>query len=145
MKKFLLIAAAILGIAAAAQARDTYSHDPSVLPEAAATTIKNNFKSSVSVIKIDKDFGHVSDYEVVLTDGTEIKFDSKGNWEDIETSVKDKVPATFIPKAAAEYISKSQPGTHVVGIERERNGYEITLSNGVELKFDKTGSFLKYD
>ncbi len=68
-----------------AGARDNYTHDASVLPDLAKTIIENNFKADISIIKIDTDFGIVSEYEVILTDGTEISFDPKGNWDNIET------------------------------------------------------------
>lgn len=145
MKKFLLMLGLLIGITAAASAKDTYAHDASVLPEAARTTIANNFKSKVSVVKIDKDFGRISEYEVTLTDGTEISFDSKGNWENVETNNAKSVPAGFIPKAISDYVAKNQPNTRIVGIDKERNGYEVELSNGVDIKFNKDGQFVRYD
>ena len=145
MKKILLMLGLVLGITAAASARDTYAHDDSVLPEAARTTIANNFKSKVSVVKIDKDFGRVSEYEVILTDGTEISFDRNGNWENVETNKSKSVPSGFIPKTISDYVSKNQPGTRIVGIEKERSGYEVELSNGVDIKFNKDGKFVRYD
>ena len=145
MKKLLLMLGLVLGVTAAASAKDTYAHDDSVLPEAARTTIANNFKSKVSVVKIDKDFGRISEYEVILTDGTEISFDRNGNWENVETNNSKAVPAGFIPKAVSEYVAKNQPGTRIVGIEKERSGYDVELSNGVDIKFNKDGKFIKYD
>lgn len=145
MKKYLLMLGLLIGITAAASAKDTYAHDASVLPEAARTTIANNFKSKVSVVKIDKDFGRISEYEVTLTDGTEISFDSKGNWENVETNNAKSVPAGFIPKAISDYVAKNQPNTRIVGIDKERNGYEVELSNGVDIKFNKDGQFVRYD
>ena len=134
-----------VGVVFGASARDNYSHDPSVLPEAARTVVKNNFKSDISVIKIDKDFGRISDYEVILTDGTEIKFDRQGNWEDVECANNKSVPSGFIPQGVTNYVNKNQPGTHVVGIEKSHGGYEVQLSNGTELKFNKQGEFQRYD
>lgn len=145
MKKFLLMLGLLVGITAAASAKDTYAHDASVLPEAARTTIANNFKSKVSIVKIDKDFGRISEYEVTLTDGTEISFDSNGNWENVETNNAKAVPAGFIPKAISDYVAKNQPSTRIVGIDKERNGYEVELSNGVDIKFNKDGQFIRYD
>jgi hypothetical protein len=42
-------------------------------------------------------------------------------------------------------VKKTHSGTRIVGIERERNGFEVTLNNGIDMKFDKNGNFLKYD
>lgn len=137
--------ALVIATAFGASAKDTYSHDPSTLPQSARTTIKNNFTSEISLIKIDNEFGRISDYEVILTDGTEIKFDRNGNWEDVECSLNNTVPASFIPSQVAAFVKKNQPDTHIIGIEKDRRGYEVQLSNGVEMKFDKQGQFQKYD
>lgn len=145
IKKILIAAVAVFGMAFGMQAKDTYAHDASVLPKAAQTTISNNFKSKVSLVKIDKDFGRISEYEVILGDGTEISFDRNGNWDNVEVNVDKSVPAGFIPKGVAAYVKKTYPGQRIVGIDKERNGYDVELSNGVDMKFDKAGNFLRYD
>lgn len=145
MKKLLLFLALAAGVATMAQARDTYAHDSSVLPEAARTTIANNFKAGVSVVKIDKDFGRVSEYEVILDDGTEIGFDRNGNWDNVEVHNTKTVPSTMVPQGIRDAVAKMQPKQRIVGIDKERRGYDIELSNGVEMKFDLNGNFLRYD
>ncbi len=146
MKKALLAIVAIILSVSFAYAGDKYYHDDSPLPQAAKATISKNFKAKVSVVKVDKDFGRISEYDVVLTDGTEISFDRSGNWKEIETSADKSVPAAFIPKAMAEYIRKNHKGLNVVGLEKKsRGGYEATLSNGIEARFDSQGTFLRYD
>lgn len=144
-KKMLVMAVAVLGLATVATAKDTYAHDASVLPKAAQTTLANNFKSKVSVIKIEKDFGRVSEYEVIMTDGTEISFDRNGNWDNVEIGMNGTIPSAFIPKAIASYVKANQPGQKIVGIDKERSGYDVELSNGVEMKFNKQGQFIRYD
>lgn len=145
MKKILLALTMLACVCMAASARDHYSHDINVLPAAARTVLKANFKPGVSVIKTDKDFGRVSEYEVILTDGSEVTFDRKGNWKDIESSINGSVPSKMIPKGISDFVKANQKNTRIVGIERTRGGYEVELSNGVEMKFDKNGRFLKYD
>lgn len=144
MKKLLLILAVIVGVFSAS-ARDKYSHDVKVLPMAAQTILKNNFKSEVSHIKIEKDWGQISEYDVVLTDGSEITFDSKGNWKDIEVRRSAVVPAKLVPAAISTYVKQNQKNAKITGIEHKRSGYDVELSNGVEMKFDADGKFLRYD
>ena len=144
VKKLLIMIVAVLGISTAAMAKDTYARDASVLPKAAQTMIANNFKANVSVVKIESDFGRVSEYEVVLTDGTEISFDRDGNWDNVEVG-EGSIPKAFIPQAIADYVKANQPGQKIVGIEKERHGYDVELSNGIEMKFDKNGKFQRYD
>lgn len=143
MKKVLFIMALIAGIFTAS-ARDNYSHDASILPTAAQTEIKNNFKAAISHIKVEKDWGRVSEYDVVLTDGTEITYDKDGNWKDVEVRIGKSVPAAYVPDAIRAYVSQNQKKATIVGIERNRSGYEVELSNGVEMKFSAEGKFIKY-
>ena len=145
VKKLLIMIVAVLGISTAATAKDTYARDASVLPKAAQTMIANNFKAKVNVVKIESDFGRVSEYEVVLTDGTEISFDRDGNWDNVEVGIQGSIPKAFIPQAIADYVKANQPGQKIVGIEKERHGYDVYLSNGIEMIFDTNGKFLRYD
>ncbi|MCM1005787.1 MAG: PepSY-like domain-containing protein [Prevotella sp.] len=145
MKKFLLAIMLMAGIGLSASARDRYTHDVNVLPAAARTVLKNNFKGDVSVIKVDKDFGRVSEYEVILTDGSEVTFDRSGNWKDIESSMKSSVPDKMVPQAIRDWVKQNQKGARIVGIEKKRNGYEIELSNGIDAEFNSAGRFLRYD
>lgn len=144
MKKILLMIVMMVGVLSVS-ARDKYSHDVSILPTAAQTTIKNNFKAEVSHIKVDKDFGHATEYDVVLTDGSEIAFDKAGNWKDVEVRGNGSVPTAFVPAAISSYVKKTQKNVTITGIEKKRSGYEVELSNGIEMKFDSNGNFIKYD
>lgn len=55
------------------------------------------------------------------------------------------MPGSFVPNAIQTYVANNQKGAKVVGIERTRGGYDIELSNGIEMKFDKNGNFKRYD
>lgn len=145
IKKLLLSLALVAGMAATASARDTYAHSASALPQAAQTTLSNNFKSKVTVVKIDKELGRVSEYEAILSDGTEVSFDRDGNWKNVEVSAKGSVPSFFVPKTISEYVRKTHPGQKVIGIEKSRSGYEVEITNGIDMKFDTRGQFQRYD
>ncbi len=144
MKKFLFALIAVFA-AVSVHAKDEVSHDPAILPEAARSVIKKNYKAEISFIKIDKDFGRVKDYEVILTDGSEVKFDRQGNWTEVESKRNGSVPSFFVPKTISDYVKKNHSGQKIVSIDKERNGYEISLSNGIDIKFGKQGEFKRYD
>ncbi len=144
MKKLLMIFAVLMGVFTAS-ARNNYSHNASDLPAAAQTILKNNFKADVSHFKIEKDFGKIKEYDVVLTDGTEVTFDRNGNWKDIEVKQNAEVPSALVPKAISEYVKQNQKKVKITGIEKKRSGYEVELSNGVEMKFNSQGQFIRYD
>lgn len=145
IKKLLLSLMVVLGLSTTTLAADHYTHDVNVLPKAAQTILANNFKSEISVIKVDKDFGRISEYEVILNNGTEISFDRNGNWKNIEVSKNGTIPSKFIPSPISNYVKTNQSGAKIVGIDKERSGYEVELSNGVEMKFNKEGKFIRYD
>ncbi len=144
MKKLLTILA-VMTIVFAASAKDTYSRNVNDLPKGAQTTLAKNFKSKVSVIKIEKDIGMISEYDVVMNDGAEISFDRDGNWKDVEVSRGSAVPSGFIIPAIATYVKQNHKGSRIIGIEKKRNGYEIELSNDLDLEFDKQGNFIRFD
>lgn len=144
MKKLFLILAVVFGIISAS-ARDNYSHDVNILPEAAQTALKQNFKSEVSHIKIGKEFGRIRAYDVVMTDGSEISFDKHGNWKEVEVSSTGSVPSAFIPNPIKTFVNNNQNRAKVTGIEKKNFGYEVELSNGQDVKFTEKGKFIRYD
>ena len=114
------------------------------LPAAAQTFIKEYFPGSdISYAKKDKELTKTT-YEVVLQDGTEIDFDSKGQWDKIDCK-RATVPAKLIPDAIATYVQTNFPGQAIVKIDKELFGYEIELLNDLELKFDKNGRLVNID
>ena len=114
------------------------------LPAAAQTFIKEYFPGSdISYVKKDKELTKTT-YEVVLQDGTEIDFDSKGQWDKIDCK-RATVPAKLIPDAIATYVQTNFPGQAIVKIDKELFGYEIELLNDLELKFDKNGRLVNID
>ncbi|MDE6192812.1 MAG: PepSY-like domain-containing protein [Muribaculaceae bacterium] len=144
MKRLMLILAVMFGVMTAT-ARDNYSHDVSILPDVARTMLTENFKSSVSHIKIGKEFGQIRNYEVILADGSEISFDKHGNWKDVEVGINSSVPSAFILSPIGTFISRNQANAKVTGIEKKAYGYEVELSNGVDVRFSSKGKFLRYD
>lgn len=143
MKKLLSILA-MLAIVFTASA-DTYSRDVNVLPQKAKTVLAKNFSSQVSVIKLDHKHNHVSEYEVILNDGSEITFDSKGNWKEVEVNKASSVPSVFVLSEISKYVSQNYRDARIVGVEKDRKGYEVQLSIGQDLKFDRQGRFLRLD
>lgn len=144
-KKIMLMILAVAGISTVAMAKDVYERSASVLPKAAQTVLAKNFDSKVNLVKIDREYGRIKDYEVILNDGTEVTFDRKGIWENIEVASSKSVPISLIPASIVKYINEKVPGQVIVGIEKESYGYEVELANGLEYKFNHKGQFIRYD
>ena len=128
---------------APAQAQAAPTAAAQSLPDPITTFIKQNFPNA-SVVGVEPDHDHGGmEYDVYLNDGTELDFDANNQWETIESRGKG-VPAAFIPKAIATYVSGNYQ-MPIVKIHREHYGYEIELSNGMELSFDRQGHFMGMD
>lgn len=144
MKKiFLALIVGLLAIVPAAA--EKYMRSDEALPQAAKSVLKKHFKSEVSLVKVDTEFAKVKEYEVIMTDGTEVKFDAQGNWKEVETRKSASVPEGFVPLAIRKYVKANHSGTHVVGIEKTRKGYDVELSNGIDMQFNKDAEFVRYD
>lgn len=139
------MAIAIAGCFAASAANDYY-RDTNNLPQAAKMFLDKNFKhTDVNFVKVEKNFGRVDEYEVVMQDGTEVTFDRNGNWDNIEMPVKKSVPKQIIPAEIARYVVQNYPKQRIISIDKETGGYEVELSNGFDLKFNKAGQFKGID
>lgn len=125
-------------------AGDVVTQDVNRLPQAARQFIEKYFPSArVSYIKIDSEFMRGDTYEVLLTDQTEIDFDSKGSWQEVDCK-KKAVPAALVPETVKEYVKVNFPREIITQIDRRR-GVEVELGNDFSLKFNKKGKFVGMD
>ena len=137
MKKFaLLLVMAVMAMTASYVHADTRIK-PAELPKTAQTFIAKHFPT-YKIRKVEKDMGITgAEYGVDFFGGAEIDFDSDGNWKDIKAASRKAIPASVIPSAISKYVATNFKGLSIVEISRERNGYEIDLSNGTELMLTK--------
>ena len=147
MKKILSLLVLAIVAVQFSFAADVITKDINQLPLPARNFINRHFtKPEVVQIKIDKDLMEATKYEVLLMDGTEIDFDSRGNWEEVSAKKGKTVPATVVPGFAANYLKTHNfVSEGVTKVARDSKGYEIELSTGISLKFDKNGKILKAD
>lgn len=113
------------------------------LPTTSQSFVASAFPEE-SVVRAEKDYDDGTyTYKVTLSDGTHIEFGKNGEWKDIENRTTG-VPASALPTKIAEYLSIHYAEYFVVEIERDR-GYDVELSNNVDLDFDKDGNFVRID
>lgn len=114
------------------------------LPAAAQRTLRQDF--SRLKIAFAKQDDHILErsYDVVFSNGDKIEFDRRGQWTEISCR-HSEVPSGLIPSAIRSYISQSYPGVKVLEIERDRKEYDIELSNGISLTFDKKFRLIDID
>lgn len=97
-------------------------------------------KAKVSLIKVDRHLLKKTDYDVKLVNGTKIEFTNAGKWKSVDCKTRE-VPEGLVTKPIRNYIKKNFPDVKIVKIEKKSGGYEIVLSDGVELKFNLLGQF----
>ena len=113
------------------------------LPEAITAFIQQHFPNA-TVVGVEPDNEHGGlEYDVYLSDGTQVDFDANQQWDKVESM--RGVPAFFIPKAIASYVKSNYQNLVITKIDKEPHGYEIELSNGLDLNFDNSGRFLGMD
>ena len=114
------------------------------LPAEAQKFLKMHFpKNSVESAMHDKDITD-NDYTVILDNGVKIEFGSTGKWESVK-SRNGAIPASVIPVKISDYVSNHYKSLGIEKIERKRYGYEVELTNDLDLKFDLSGNFLGLD
>lgn len=100
------------------------------------TTIKN--------VKLDG-----NEIEVKLNDKTEIDFYTNFDWKSIDCEkgmVYGSVPAELVPAQITAYVATNFAGKTIESIEKKHNGgWEIELSNGLEITFDANFNVTEID
>ena len=136
-----LIAGLLFGLTANAQKTVIKKE---ALPGNAQTFLKTHFGSKKpSYILEDKEILS-TEYKVQFDNKIEIEFDKKGNWKEVDGK-NAKIPKSIVPKKIASYIKSNFPKEKVTKIEIGSSGYETKLTNGLELKFNMKGDFIKID
>jgi hypothetical protein len=91
----------------------------------------------------EKDFAN-TEYKLVLESGVRIEFDGTGEWNDVECR-GGVVPAAIVPAKIADYVAKKYPSSNIVEISKDHNDWEVRLSGGLELTFDRNYRLVDVD
>ena len=126
-KIFAILILGIVIVTTACADNDVITRNLNELPAPARTILKQQFAhTKVSYIKIDKDWFKSTTYDVQLVNGTEVSFDSKGDWTEVDGK-------------------RSEVGEKITKIEKDSRKYEVELTNDVELKFDRKFNIREID
>ena len=94
--------------------------------------------------KMETDFLSKS-YDVIFTNGDKLEFDKKGGWTNVDCK-QTQVPKDILPKEILNYLNANYPNLNVRQIEKtDSKGYDVELSNGVELEFNKKFQVIDID
>lgn len=114
------------------------------LPAAAQEFLAANFKDLTLAYAVEDPKFIGSEYEVVYTDRTEVDFESNGEWSSVERKYA-AVPAAIVPAQIADYVKKNFAGESIRKIDRNKYTWEVELSNGLEIKFDRKFQVVEID
>lgn len=116
----------------------------SELPAKAQTVLTQQFSNQkVSLATIESGIIQKS-YDVVLKNGTKIEFDRKGNVTEVDCK-QGSVPEALIPQSIISHLKENYPGQIVRKIEIDRNEYDVELSNGLDITFNKSFKVIDID
>lgn len=144
MKKLALLAIMAFGLISC-ESQERVAVEFNQLPEKAQTFVKTHFSDkTISIIFHDKDLLD-KDYEVVFEDTSNVDFNAKGEWTEIEVKAEPGVPTAAIPSAIVNYVNAKHPNAFIISINKDRREYDVELRNGLELVFSKDGTFKRYE
>lgn len=84
-------------------------------------------------------------YEVIFSNRDEVEFDANGNWVKVEAQGRNSIPTGFILPNIVNYITTNYPTTSIHQIEKKAFGFEVELTNDLDLIFDAKGEFVRID
>ncbi|MCW4467507.1 PepSY-like domain-containing protein [Flavobacterium sp. MFBS3-15] len=151
MKKMFFIALAAISLMGAACNDDDNNGTDTIiqatdLPQAARSFVETHFPGA-TYTRVEKQSRADSDgsiYDVQLSNGFEIDFTAQGAWTDIDGN-HQAIPAAIVPASISQYVTANYASQSVTNIGIERHGYDVELSNDVELVFNTNGQFIRID
>lgn len=91
-------------------------------------------------------------YDVTLTDYTQISFDGnlfgKLEWDEVDcrhANLSTIVPVALVPAPITNLVNKMHGGQSIAKISKDSRGWDITLTNGIELELDKRFNIIDMD
>lgn len=143
MKQFIsFLFVLLLGVGAASAAPDRVITREQ-LPAMAQQFLHDYFPSAeVTAAHEDGDIVQ-REYDVMLDDGTHIEFAADGRWLEIES--REALPRGIVPPSIVTYIAKHYPSLTIHHIERSRREWEVSLSSGIEIRFNRRFSVISID
>lgn len=112
------------------------------LPKEAQTFLEVNFKG-IQVQEVKKEAeGTTFKYEVKLANGTEIDFNKRGRWTEVESKTTS-IPVTMLQPSVGQYIQKNYPGAKITEVKKGVRFNFVEINDNQKLQFDSAGTFYK--
>lgn len=83
---------------------------------------------------------------MTLASGFSVEFDAVGEWSDVDAPMNVAITNDgFIPQPIRDYVTTNYTDAGINEISRDSRGYEVELTNQIELQFDQNGNFVRVD
>ena len=135
LSSIIAIAACVFSCSCTAEDLLVNVHD---LPQTIQSFLASHFPNTRAALAV-KDG---NEYEIRMDNGWEMEFDNEGQWEKIDCK-RNEIPASviaLIPEKIVSYIRSNFENAFITEISKDRSGYDVELSNGLELEFSSKGS-----
>ena len=136
MKRLLIAFALLFGISASMKAEYDTSVTFQQLPAKAQSFIRQYFpERKIALSKKERELSGTT-YDVIFSNGDKIEFFGNGDWKEIQCKTT-LVPEALIPAPILDYVKTNYPEAGITEIECKKRGYEISLTNRLEIEFNK--------
>lgn len=133
VRKLLAFFPILLGVWMLSSCDDEKKIDFGDLPSEARSFIENYFPSAdiLSIVQ-EKEDGR-KEYQVKLSNGTDMEFDEDGGWTNIECYFSP-LPTGILPANVITKVEELHPEAYINGVEKELGGYvvEVTDADGID-------------
>ena len=114
------------------------------LPEAAKEFVHKHFgKEQVSHVTLDNDIIN-KEYTLVFASGTKLEFNGDGDWKEVDCRYTE-MPQGLVPEQIENYIKNNYPNNKIREIKREHGGWEVKITGGLELTFNRDFKLVDID
>ena len=114
------------------------------LPTKAKSFVRTYFGHyDIRFVKIDITMTKTN-YTVQFENDMKIEFNSNGDWDEVN-SPSDCLPSDFLNNMILNHLNKNYPDCCLHVISKGKHKFEVELTSGLELVFNKKGEFLRYD
>ena len=136
MKKFgiLFAVAVVLNMTACAEKKTAITVNQ--LPQPAQTLLTTYFSDLQVAMAVKETEMGETEYIVSYTDATQVKFNKKGEWKEVDRPMGKTVPDGIVPAQILTYVTTTFPNTTIQEIDKDRRGYDVKLSNRMEIEFN---------
>ena len=115
----------------------------SELPAEMKAYISTHFPSN-TILQVVKDVdGLTKTYDVLLSERISLEFNRQKEIIDIDSEIA--LPNSVIPEQIRQYVTANYPSNVITDWELDDRNQQIQLNNGLDLKFNMNGDFLRID